>query len=117
MTITDVETAEGLDFDWGRIRWLCSEEIDAEAEMTFGVVYIDPGKANPLHMHPNCEEVIYLVSGQCDHLLDGEWHALKAGMSMRIPQGAKHCARNTGWEAVRMVIAYSTPDRETVFYD
>lgn len=116
-TITHADRANGPEFDWGAIRWLCSSEIDADAEMTFGIVFINPGEANPRHMHPNCEEIIYLLSGKCDHQLGDEWHALEAGMMLRIPRGVDHCARNTGWEAVRMIITYSSPDRETIFYD
>ena len=50
-TITHADSASGPEFDWGAIRWLCSSEIDADAEMTFGTVSINPGEANPRHMH------------------------------------------------------------------
>ena len=97
-TITDAETANGLEFDWGAIRWLCSSAIDADAEMTFGMVFINPGEANPRHMHPNCEEIIYLLSGRCEHQLGDEWHALEAGMMLRIPRGVKpSLAGSSSW--------------------
>ncbi|MDA1192776.1 MAG: cupin domain-containing protein [Candidatus Poribacteria bacterium] len=111
-TITDLESATGQDFDWGALRWLNSGEIDPDAETTFGVVYIEAGKSNPLHCHPNCEEVIYVLSGKCEHRLGDEWYPLTPGQMMRIPRGVKHCARNNGWEPVRMIISYSAPDRE-----
>jgi quercetin dioxygenase-like cupin family protein len=116
-TVRDGETAPGEDFPWGGIRWLCNRALDADAEMTFGLVFIRPGEKNPLHYHPNCEEVLYVISGRCDHWLGDEWHAMRPGATLRIPRNAPHCARNTGWEPVRMVIAYSSPERETIFLE
>ncbi|MBM3214955.1 cupin domain-containing protein [Candidatus Poribacteria bacterium] len=113
----NTRTATGDDFPWGRIRWLSSQALDPDAEMTFGVVYIDPGESNPLHYHPNCEEVIFVLAGQCDHRLGDESFALEVGSSLRIPRGVVHKAMNTGWEPVMMVIAYSAPNRETVFLE
>ena len=116
-TITTAQSANGPDFPWGRIRWLCNQEIDSNAEMTFGVVYINPDDANPLHYHPNCEEIIFLLSGRCEHRLGDEWFTLETGSMLRIPRGVAHCARNAGWDPVTMVIAYSSPDRQTVFLE
>ena len=114
-TITDLETQETLEFPWGAIKWLCNDQIDSDAEMTFGIVYINAGQTNPLHYHPNCEELIYVISGQCHHSLGDEMHHLKPGMMLRIPQGVKHNAANNGWAPVTMVICYSSADRQTVF--
>jgi quercetin dioxygenase-like cupin family protein len=106
-----------LEFPWGRITWLCSQEIDPEAAMTFGLVEIGPGQKNALHYHPNCEEHLYVLSGECDHSLDGEVYHLTAGSLIRIPQGARHDAVNRGAESVRCVIVYSAPDRKTVMVE
>jgi quercetin dioxygenase-like cupin family protein len=114
-TITNVNKGEALQFPWGAIKWLCNDQIDPEAEMTFGVVYIKPGEKNPLHYHPNCEELIYVLSGECDHRLGDEVFRLTEGMMLRIPRGVKHNAVNTGWRPVTMVICYSSADRQTVF--
>ena len=84
-TITDLETQETLEFPWGAIKWLCSEEL------------------------------IYVFSGQCHHSLGDEMHHLKPGMMSRIPQDGKHNAANNGWAPVTMVICYSSADRQTVF--
>ncbi|HIA69240.1 TPA: cupin domain-containing protein [Candidatus Poribacteria bacterium] len=58
--------------------------------------------------------MIYIISGECDHTLDGQAYPMKPGMMMRIPQGVKHKAANTGWAPVMMVICYSSADRQTV---
>ena len=116
-TITDMDKQESLDFAWGAIKWLCNSQIDSQSQMTFGIVHINPGESNPIHYHPNCEELIYVISGQCEHSLSSEVHQLKAGMMLRIPQGVKHNAINNGLEPVSMVICYSSADRQTVFIE
>ncbi|MCG7381470.1 cupin domain-containing protein [Paenibacillus sp. ACRRY] len=116
-TITSLSKQEEhrlLDMGWGKIQWLCGKEIDSEAEMTFGMVYIDAGKENNRHIHPNCEEVIFILSGECDHTLGDETFHLEPGMMLRIPRGVPHHAKVTSWEPCRMIIAYSSADRQTV---
>jgi quercetin dioxygenase-like cupin family protein len=116
-TLVQETEQPALAFDWGAIKWLCNQEIDAKAEQTFGLVFINPRQQNPPHYHPNCEELIYILSGQCDHRLDDEVIPMGPGSLLRIPANAVHCALNTGWEPVRMVIVYSSADRQTVFLD
>ncbi|MBO7743002.1 cupin domain-containing protein [Paenibacillus sp. MWE-103] len=114
-TITDLRNQERLlDMGWGKIQWLCDRAIDAEAEMTFGMVYIDAGRENDRHRHPNCEELIFVLSGECDHSLGDELYHLEPGMMLRIPRNVPHNAKVTGWEPCRMIIAYSSADRQTV---
>ncbi len=116
-TLTDVNEGESLQFPWGAIKWLCNDEIDSDTEMTFGLVFLNVGESNPLHFHPNCEELLYILSGECDHRLGDDTFPMKAGMMIRIPQGVKHNAVNTGWQPVTMIVCYSAADRQTVFCD
>jgi quercetin dioxygenase-like cupin family protein len=111
--VVDAQGGEVIRFPWGAIRWLCSRRICPEAQQTLGEVYIEPGARNALHSHPNCEELLYVASGECDHSLDGRTVHLTAGSMIRVPAGARHHAENTGWEPVRMLICFSSPDRET----
>ncbi len=113
-TITNTSQGPKAPFDWGEITWLCNSKIDPEAQMTFGVVTIEAGKQNPRHYHPNCEEYIFVMKGECDHSLGDETVHLRAGDMLRIPQNAWHHAVNTGSTPVEMVIVYSSPDRQTV---
>ena len=83
--------------------------------MTFGMVYLNAGEENPLHYHPNCEELLYILSGKCDHRLGDDAFPMKEGMMIRIPRGVKHNAINTGWQPVTMIVCYSAADRQTIF--
>ena len=100
-----------------RIKWLFSGQTAPGAEQTLGYVVIEPGAKNPLHAHPNCEEVLYLISGQLDHSLGDEVYRLNPGDAIRVPAGVKHDARSVGDSPAEMVVCYSVPNREMVPYE
>jgi quercetin dioxygenase-like cupin family protein len=100
-----------------RIKWLFSGQTAPGAEQTLGYVVIEPGAKNPLHAHPNCEEVLYLIAGELEHSLDGAVYRLGPGDAIRVPAGAKHDAKSVGTEPAAMVVCYSVPNREMVSYE
>lgn len=107
-------TAPAHRFSWGSIAWLCSGERLADAETTFGYVEILPGKKNAKHLHPNSDEVLYLIEGELDHSVGGEIYRLTPGMAIHIPRGVEHDAVNVSTRVARMVVSYPTPLREVV---
>ncbi len=111
VVVQSFKEAEEVKYPWGWIRWLMSSKIDPKAEMTFGIVYVKPNQINPTHVHPNCEEVLHVLAGSCEHLVGDKWVTLKAGDTLRIPRGVRHVARTRG-EPLRAVIAYSSGDRQ-----
>ncbi len=100
---------------WGMLQWVCNGKLMPGAEQTVGLATILPGKQNPVHYHPNCEEVLYVLSGQGLHSYDGRTIPLKAGMTIRIPAKVKHNLVNTGRETLRTLVSFSSGDRKTVF--
>jgi phosphonatase-like hydrolase len=104
-------------FDWGTLKWLCNASLVPGANQTLGICQIDPGQRNPVHVHPNCEEVLYMLSGTGMHRLDDQLVQLSAGDSIHIPMGVKHNLQNTGHEPIRCVIAFSSGRRQTVFLE
>ena len=109
--VASIHANDGVTTDWGHLSWLVGEVEMPGAEQTFGVVTIKPGQRNPLHLHPNCEEVLYVVSGECDHLLGDETFHLVPGSVIRIPRGVPHWAKCTTAEPLVAVISFSAPDR------
>ena len=84
---------------WGSLRWLMNAKLDPKAGITLGIVEIKPGQSNPMHVHGNCEEVIYVLSGSCDNWVGEQRVVLNAGDVLRIPAGRtptwpKRSARN-----------------------
>lgn len=101
-------------FDWGEITWLDNAEITGSETLTVGRVTIRAGQANPEHYHPNCDEVLFVISGNLEHSLDGAWHHLAPGDIIHIPCGAKHQGKNTGSVDAEVLVTYNTGRRETI---
>ena len=101
--------------DWGTLQWLaCGKDGDSES-MTVGKVTFKPGRSNPYHSHPNCEEILYMVSGEIEHIIsEGETVKMSPGDTIVIPQGLKHCAKNIGGGEASALISFNNADRQTV---
>jgi quercetin dioxygenase-like cupin family protein len=112
---TDQEKANK--FAWGQIQWLISGELVPNANITFGYVEIESGRKNPRHVHPNSDEVLYLLEGELEHSVGDELFHLTPGMAIFIPQGAEHDALSSGAQTARMVVAYPTGDRQAVMLE
>ncbi len=110
--VQNFDKVEKQEHPWGWIRWLMNDKFDPKSEMTFGLVEINAGQRNPLHVHPNCEELLYVLSGSCEHVLGKQKWILKAGDVIRIPAGVPHFARTFDKEGMKAVIVYSSGDRQ-----
>ena len=82
--------------------------------MLFRSCYIEPGKANGRHFHPNCEEVLTVVRGHIVHTWEDEEVEMRQGDSITIPAGIVHNARNIGNELAELGICFSSAYRDTV---
>ena len=96
---------------FGSLRWLMTGKIDPQSNITLGIAELQPGKSNPLHVHDNCEEVIYILSGSCEQRVGERTVVMKAGDPLHIPAGVPHTARALGSEPMRAVVAYNAGDR------
>lgn len=105
-----------IPYPWGSLRWLMSSTLDKGAEQTFGVVQIKAGQKNFLHSHPNCEELLYVISGSCEHIVGDKKVTLHPHDLVRVPRGVPHQAIVTGSEPLLAVISYSSPDRQVTNY-
>ena len=113
VAVQEFDKVEVQQYPWGWIRWLMNAEIDPQAEMTFGMVYIKPHQENPAHLHPNCNEILHVLEGSCEHLVGEEWVTLKKGDTLRVPQDVPHRAR-TRDQSCLAVITYNTGNRQFV---
>lgn len=104
-------------FDWGTLKWLCHGRLFQGAEQTLGICHIQPGCQNPRHYHPNCEEVLYMLSGSGQHSFEDDVIELRSGMTIRIPVGVTHNLSNTGTDPIVCLISFNSGNRDTVFVD
>jgi len=115
--VTETEELEEQTFDWGTLKWVCNDELSPGAAQTIGLCQIFPGRKNPVHYHPNCEEVLHMLAGAGTHSFNGEQLKISAGATIRIPAGVKHNLANTGSSAITCLISFSSGRRETVFLE
>jgi quercetin dioxygenase-like cupin family protein len=109
------QSAETQLTSWGSLTWLVNSELVEGSELTLGVVTIKPGRSNPTHTHPNCEEIVYVLSGSCEQQIGEERTTLSAGQGVVVPRELEHCSVNTGSDPLVVLVCYSSADRETVF--
>ena len=112
--LTKAKDVESVEFPWGHLAWLVSGELGNSEAMTFGRVKIKSGQANPRHMHPNSEEILYLLSGELEHSLGEKVFRMSPGDVISIPIGVFHNARSVDSDDAEMLVAFSTPDRQMV---
>jgi quercetin dioxygenase-like cupin family protein len=93
---------------------MMNSELDPGAAQTFGIVQIDAGKRNPLHKHPNCEELLYVLSGSFENVVGDKTVVMHAGDIVRIPANVPHQGINNTNKPMRAVISYSSGVRQIV---
>jgi oxalate decarboxylase/phosphoglucose isomerase-like protein (cupin superfamily) len=102
-------------FDWGAIKWFVTPEITQGAGITFGEVVLQPGRGHDRHNHPESEEILYVLSGEGEQMLDDrDAFQVKPGDTIYVPTGVFHSTRNTGWEPMRLLALYNPGGPEKV---
>ena len=76
---------------------------------------IRPGRMNPRHYHPNCDEVLHVLQGEILHTMDDDAAELTQGDTVSIPANVIHNARNIGEVDAILLICFSSADRQTVW--
>jgi oxalate decarboxylase/phosphoglucose isomerase-like protein (cupin superfamily) len=95
-------------FEWGTIKWFVTPGQTPGAAMTLGEVVLQPGKGHDRHNHPNSEEVLYVLSGEGEQMLDdGEPFPIRAGDTIYVPTAQFHSTLNTGWSPLRLLAIYN----------
>ena len=116
--ITQEQDVDKLEFDWGVIHMLAREEVTGGKTFSFGHVVLKPGQGHVRHNHPTADEVIYVLSGEADQMLDDQPAVpVRAGACIWIPQGVYHSTINTGTEPVHLIVVYAPAGAEQVLWD
>ena len=116
-TVLPASEATVQEFDWGELVWYANGKMGNSATMTFGRAVLKPGHDNFRHSHPNCEEILHVLSGHIVHSLEDELFPMGPGDTIVIPANVVHNASNDGDDVAIMTIMFSTPDRQTIVAD
>src|ERR1700733_14917817 len=116
VVVQHLDDEQEVKYPWGWIRWMMNSQIEHESAQTFGIGQMNPGHHNFLPSHPNCEEILYVLSGSGEHIVGNKKVPLHAGDLIRVPVGVPHQAFVISNEPLRAVISYSSGDRKVVNY-
>ena len=86
-TVLPASDATVQEFDWGELVWYANGKMGNSATMTFGRAVLKPGHDNFRHSHPNCEEILHVLSGHIVHLTPG---------GRALPHGTRRHDRDSG---------------------
>ena len=109
----DVETQV---FDWGRLAWLSEPRVTPAEKFSAGVVELEPGKGHDRHNHPGCEEILYVLEGIGDQVVEAHGETrereIGPGVLVHIPPDCYHSTVNTGDGPMRLLAIYAPPGPE-----
>ena len=98
----------GTNYDWSADHTF----VKVSAEDTGGAYTLmeDNLKANfalGLHLHRQHAETFYILEGEIDFYIDGDWMTATPGTCIHVPPGVEHaCTMAKGCEAGRMLMIY-----------
>ena len=108
MSVIEPSAQETQTFDWGVIKWLVTPDMTPGANITFGQVVLLPGEGHTRHNHPLSEEILYILSGTGEQMVDDKPpFPVRAGDTIYIPTAICHSTINTGWEPLVLLAIYN----------
>jgi quercetin dioxygenase-like cupin family protein len=97
---------------WGGMSWLVEDRSVPGVGLSLARMVVAPGALSPAHRHPNCHEVIHLISGNVEQTAGQERYRMAAGDTVVIAPGRVHRTRNLSErEAAELLICYSAGTR------
>ena len=113
--LVDPEALPTMSFDWGLIKPLVATANTADIAMSLMHVVLLPGKGHERHNHPGSDEILYLLSGRGEQMVDDDQtFPVGSGQAVFIPRGAFHSTINTGWEPLVLLAIYAPAGAEEV---
>lgn len=110
-------------FDWGEIKFLCEPALCAAQHLTVGHVRLAPGAGHLRHNHPGSEEILFILSGQGEQMVESDteenggeprFFQVQAGDLVHIPPSVFHQTINNGEGVMELLAVYSPPGPEAV---
>lgn len=99
-------------FDWGQLALTVGPEVNGAVRFSGGVVDLPPGKGHTRHNHPGAEEIIFVISGTGEQMVerpDGSPEVQKVGpgCTIFVPESRFHSTLNTGSGPMQLFVVYT----------
>jgi len=99
-----------------KLRWLIKPDITGNEHCSVNMVRLAPGAVvTPAHSHPEEEEVIYIVEGKGEVMIDDRVYPLRTGSVAIFPPKSVHMLKNSE-ESEMKVICFFSPAADTTMY-
>lgn len=113
--LVDPAALPTMSFDWGLIKPLVATDNTDDIAMSLMHVVLLPGKGHERHNHPDSDEILYILSGRGEQMVDDEQtFPVGPGQAVFIPKAAFHSTINTGWEPLVLLALYAPAGAEEV---
>ncbi len=100
------------EYDWGRMEWLADHASDPGVGASLARMVLKAGAVSPKHRHDNCSEILHVLAGSVDLLVDdAEPVALTTGETQVFSPYTPHSVRNTGNTEAVLMLAFSSGNR------
>ena len=111
----DTSSLPTMTFDWGVIKPLVASDNTEGTEVSMMHVILLPGKGHDRHNHPESDEILYILAGEGDQMVDDtDTQRVRPGDTVFIPKGAFHSTINTGYEPMVILAIYAPAGAEAV---
>jgi oxalate decarboxylase/phosphoglucose isomerase-like protein (cupin superfamily) len=111
--LVDPAALPTMSFDWGVIKPLVSTDNTEDPDVSLMHVVLLPGQGHERHNHPDSDEILYILSGQGEQMVDdSQTFPVSAGQAVWIPKGQFHSTVNTGWEPLTLLAVYAPAGAE-----
>jgi oxalate decarboxylase/phosphoglucose isomerase-like protein (cupin superfamily) len=113
--LVDPASLPTMTFEWGFAKPLVAADNTDDPAMAMLHVVLLPGKGHDRHNHPDADEILYVLAGEGDQMVDdGEPFPVRPGHTVFVPKGAFHATLNTGYEPMAILAVYAPAGAEQV---
>ena len=115
VTIVSEKDVEFVNVDWGITKELIAPKSVGSKHLKVKITEYLPGYTHKLHIHPDQEEVIFVLSGKgITQTQEGE-KEIGPGSVIFVPAGEPHTTWNVSeTESLRVVVVKSPPEDEEI---
>jgi oxalate decarboxylase/phosphoglucose isomerase-like protein (cupin superfamily) len=116
------EDVDTFAFDWGRLALTVAPEVNQAMRFSGGVVDLDRGQGHSRHNHPGAEEIIFVISGSGEQMVEDEHgmpvvRQVRPGCTIYVPESRFHSTLNTGDGPMQLFVVYSPAGPELALRD
>lgn len=110
--IVDENSAEAYGQKWAQVKKLITPKTAGSKNVELGILQLQPKKKTIPNIHPESEELFYILKGKGTLTADHETKEIKAGQSVYIPPNLTHTFENTGEEIMEFLLILCPPQSE-----